>query len=463
MGPCFLFPLVLFVLLYYPVLDEEVRKRVPLLCAYDIAQQLEAEIVHASSICPELPPNFGRILDEYGILATSESFLSLGSVSARKSFLPSEITLIRFIAWKWAVPPELVTSDPVGQVLDRLEHLAKREAQSAQRRDELLKAHALHCLKFDPSPQTRPPSPRVGLPPELLQRGMTFCDESIPLERDDVRRRVEYQINYLLTDFRATTEVWLKRKDRYGGIVKTILLQEGVPAEFNMLPALESGYSSSIVSPSMAAGWWQFLKTTAAGEPSSDKDYDWGLTVDQGIDERKDLVLSTRSAARYLKWIRSRLSINGKPCGWLMSAAAYNAGLAETAYRIGAYNTVNYWDVKLPRETEDYIPRWLALWIIDKHRSFYDMNLPRVPSVEIESLEGIRLVRDVPASLLAAIAGSSLRLIREINGTLTKGTPAFKARKGGGVDRPHTIHVPRGTGQAIMKALRAQGYVKDGS
>jgi hypothetical protein len=90
------------------------------------------------------------------------------------------------------------------------------------------------------------------------------------------------------------------------------------------------------------------------------------------------------------------------------------------------------------------------------------MNLPRVPSVEIESLEGVRLVRDVPASLLAAIAGSSLRLIREINGTLTKGTPAFKARKGG-VDRPHTIHVPRGTRQAIMKVLRAQGYVKDGS
>ncbi len=461
-GPCFLFPVVLFVWLYYPVLDEDVRKRVPLLCAYDIAQQLEAEIVHASSVCPELPPNFGRIRDEYGSLATSESFLSLGSLSAGKSFLPSENLLIRFIAWKWAVPPELVTSDPVGQVLNRLGDLESREAQSAQRRDELLKAHALDCLKFDPSPQTGPPSTRVGLPPELLQVGMIFCDELIPLERDDVRRRVEYQINYLLTDFRTTTEVWLKRKDRYGPIAETILLQEGVPAEFNMLPALESGYSSSIVSPSMAAGWWQFLKTTAAGEPSGDKDYDWGLTVDQGIDERKDLVLSTRSAARYLKWIRSRLSIDGKPCGWLISAAAYNAGLAETAYRIGAYNTVNYWDVKLPRETEDYIPRWLALWIIDKHRSFYDMNLPRVPSVEIESLEGVRLVRDVPASLLAAIAGSSLRLIREINGTLTKGTPAFKARKGG-VDRPHTIHVPRGTRQAIMKVLRAQGYVKDGS
>ena len=155
-----------------------------------------------------------------------------------------------------------------------------------------------------------------------------------------------------------------------------------------------------------------------------------------------------------------QLSSGGKQCGWLMSAAAYNAGVAETAYRINAYDTATYWDVKLPRETEDYVPRWVAFSIIDSHRSFYGMDLPAIAPLQFETLENVRLAKDLPVEFLAVMTSSSARFIREINGILRKRAMGFRAKRGG-TERVHTIHVPKGSGQAVLKALRVQGYLND--
>lgn len=463
LGPCLVFPVVLFVALHYPALDAEVDRRLPLLPVYDIAHQLEAEITYAAGLHKDLPANFGRILSDYGKLVTSDSFLALKRLSAshRQYQLPERV-VTSFIAWTRNLPPDILTTDPVGTVLARLDETRKREDLHAQKRDQMLFAHALDCLKYGPPPTGGRLATRIALPPETLLGGLRFCGEAIPLGREDVRRRIEHQINYLLTDFRNTTEIWLRRKDRYGAAIEAILLEEGMPREFVLLPALESGYSSSVVSPSMAAGWWQFLKATAVNSLSGSKDLDWSLQVDQWKDERRDLVLSTRAAARYLKWIRLQLSNGDRQCGWLMTAAAYNAGFAETSYRINAYDSATYWDVKLPRETEDYVPRWVALWIIDSHRRFYGLDLPAIAPVQFETLEKVRLAKDLPLELLATLTSSSVRFMKEINGTLRKGDTGFRAKRSG-VDRTHNIHVPKGSKQAVLKALRQQGYVNDGA
>ena len=95
-------------------------------------------------------------------------------------------------------------------------------------------------------------------------------------------------------------------------------------------------------------------------------------------------------------------------------------------------------------------------------RWFYDMDLPSVVPLEIESLEEVRLIRDLPLGALAAMTSSSVRFIREINGTLHKGALKFKAN-GAGSPIVHTIHVPKGAREVALKALKSQGYIRETS
>lgn len=462
-GTCLVLPIVLFVSLHYPEVDAEIERRLPLLSVRDIARQLEVEVTYACAIHTGTPANFSRILKDYGKLSTCDAFLGLSALSGSYKHFPlPEQAVARFITWYRNVPHDILTSDPVATVIQRLEEIGREEKRLANGRDQMLIEHVLQCLTYELPRSRARLSARMGLPPAVIENGLIFCGESIPLGREDVRHRIEHQIDFLLTDLRSTTEVWLKRRDRYGKAIEAILVREEAPRELALLPALESGYSPSVVSPLMATGWWQFRKATAVNSDAPTKSLDWTLQVDQWKDERRDLVLSTRAATRYLKWIRERLSDDGKPCGWLMSAAAYNAGFAETGYRTSAYDTVTYWDVKLPRETEDYVPRWIALWIIDSHRSLYDMDLPSIAPLEIESLEEVRLIRDLPLGALAAMTSSSVRFIREINGTLQKGASKFKAN-GAGSQIVHTIHVPKGAREVVLKALKSQGYIRETS
>ncbi len=151
--------------------------------------------------------------------------------------------------------------------------------------------------------------------------------------------------------------------------------------------------------------------------------------MDSHKDERRDLALSTRSAARYLKWIRSKLAKDNNSSSWITAAAAYNAGLNEIKYRTLVYATGSYWDMKLPLETEDYIPRMIALYIIDGNRRFYGMELPQVTPIAFDTLEGIQLSRDLPLNVVAAMAECSVSFLREINSATEEKEISFRATR----------------------------------
>ncbi len=461
--PCLLLPLFLFLLLAAPVIEAEVERRLPLVFAYDLSRQLASEIAATESRVDGLPPNYGSILEQYGSLENDMRLKRLAPLSAAlpKSHF-SERLLARFILWKRGLPADFLSSDPVHEISRAIGVARSKEKRSAAMRESILTQHRLDCLRIKPREVLATPRMRYVLPPDVMADGLVFCGERIPLDRDDVRRRIEDQIDYLLTDLRESTVVWLKRRDRYGEAVKEIIESEGLPGEFALLPALESGYDPTAVSPSQARGWWQFVKTTATGSLAKDPSLDWSLRVDQWNDDRCDLDLSTRAAARYLKWIRSRIFGAVDRGSWLTTAAAYNAGLAETQYRIGAFKTGIYWDIKLPLETEDYVPRWIAFAVIDSHRKHYGLELPRTAAVGFDTLRGVRLARDLPLAFVAAATKSSLRLLKELNGGLRSRRLVYRAaadNKGSG----YTIHVPRGCKDAALKALRRGSYLENGS
>lgn len=102
------------------------------------------------------------------------------------------------------------------------------------------------------------------------------------------------------------------RADAYLPIVERIFQEEGLPVDFRYLVIQESSLVSNQVSSSNAVGYWQFKKETAT---------EMGLRVDAEIDERMNIVSSSRSAARYL------IRHNQYMQNWTYSLLAYYAGL----------------------------------------------------------------------------------------------------------------------------------------
>lgn len=461
-GPCLLLPPICFVLLAYPVIQRDVNDRIPLLTAYYLSRQMAAETAFADTQSHGLPPIYQRILSDYEGLTSNSRLMELSSTVPRLEDLgPAGRMIARAMLRGVNLPADFLETDPLQEIVDRISTIRRKEKRAIEARESIVRRHVLDCLRFQPPPALKTVSPRKGFPQDVTEAGLVFCGERVPLERADVRHRISYQIDYLIGDFRTTTGIWLKRKGRYGIAINTVLRQEGLPEEFSLLPALESGFSSAVVSPSMALGWWQFVKPTARLSQTVNSELNWKLQVDDWKDDRRDLTVSTRSAAKYLKWIRLKLGENGVPASWLVTAAAYNAGLTETRRRMRAYNTPSYWDIKLPKETEDYVPRWIALFIVDTHRQDYGFEVPKIDPLRFDTLEGIQLEKDLPVSLLATVTGTSVRFMREINASLDGKVKAFRSVRDKKV-LTHTIHVPEGCKDLVLETLKSLSYLKGG-
>lgn len=459
-APVLVLPPVFFIIMAYPRVEADIDRRLPLLTAYYLSRQLQKEISVAQSRDDGVPRNYQSILADYGTLVSNEQVLALSFLSGtirRSSF--SQRLLEKVVLWGKRLPGDYLQVDPVKEITETMNALRLSEQRLEKERERIIQRKRLDYLKYQPDESVSGVPLRRGLPLGIVAKELVFCGETVPLLRRDVSRRIEHEIEYLLTDFRENTGIWLKRKDRYGEVVKRILQEEGIPPEFTLLPALESSYSSVILSPLKARGWWQFTKATAVNSAAKDPSLDWTLRVDRWRDERCDLGLSTRSAARYLKWLRSRLRQSGFPVGWLTVAAAYNAGASEIGYRVSVYKTPVFWDIKLPKETEGYIPRWIALQIIDTHRDFYGLDIPAVAPLDFETLHDVQLEKDLPLTVLAALTDSSVRFLREINGALRQDQTAFRALNGRA--RPgYTIHVPRHCKELVHRKLEEMAYVK---
>ena len=90
-----------------------------------------------------------------------------------------------------------------------------------------------------------------------------------------------------------------------------------------------------------------------------------GLVVNDTIDERKDLIKSTKAAAKYLKWLYRELG------DWTMVAAAYNAGPNKIIRHMDYQNKDDYFDLRLNSETTKYVYRLVAVkeWTNQPERS----------------------------------------------------------------------------------------------
>ena len=180
-------------------------------------------------------------------------------------------------------------------------------------------------------------------PPELPAE-INFSGEKVPLERWDVKERLDRKmlINYY---GHANILFLMKMSNRYFPIISERLKANGVPDDFKYLCVAESNLVSTAISPSKAVSFWQFLGGTAPG---------FGLRVNSEVDERYNIEKATDAACRYLKQAYSKFG------SWTAAAASYNCGQAGYNNRAIQQRTKNYYDLLLPEETNRYMFRILA-------------------------------------------------------------------------------------------------------
>jgi soluble lytic murein transglycosylase-like protein len=174
---------------------------------------------------------------------------------------------------------------------------------------------------------------------------------------------------------------------------------------------VESGYQPTALSPKGAAGLWQFI-------PSTGKDYD--LKQSNKYDERLDILASTQAAIRFLSDLKDHF--NGD---WLLALAAYNCGQGAVDKAINRNLSdgleTDYWSLRLPEETQDYVPRLLALSSIFANPVIYGLkftpikNEPYFVKVKIDRAVDINYLTDKNSAVLAKLVNLSHEQFSRLN------------------------------------------------
>ena len=193
------------------------------------------------------------------------------------------------------------------------------------------------------------------------------------------------------------------RSQRYLPHIVAELERRGLPLELALLPIVESAYDPFAYSHGRAAGLWQMIPGTASR---------FGIKQNWWYDGRRDIVDSTRAALDYLEYLEE---INSGD--WLNAIASYNSGegnvLRSVRRNRKAGKPVDFWNLRLPKETSMYVPKLLALVEIVADPDKYGVTLPEVHNVPQFVVADIDTQLDL--ALAAELAGVDVDTIYAYN------------------------------------------------
>lgn len=171
-------------------------------------------------------------------------------------------------------------------------------------------------------------------------------------------QRVEHYVEFFRTNYHNNFIKWMERSKIYMPELKQLLAEQGMPTDLAYLPLIESGYNPNAVSHANAVGMWQFIYSTG-------KIY--GLKIDNWRDERRNVQKATLAASGYLKDLYDEFG------SWELALASYNCGEVRVRRTIKLAGSNDFWEISrlLPRETRNYVPKYMAALIIAKNPTKY--------------------------------------------------------------------------------------------
>jgi membrane-bound lytic murein transglycosylase D len=250
--------------------------------------------------------------------------------------------------------------------------------------------------------------------------------------KDTVDERVDREVEWFATrpDYMDRT---FRRAERYLYYIVSELEARKMPLELALLPVVESAFNPTALSRAKASGLWQFI-------PSTGKRF--GLKQNNYYDGRRDIVESTRAALDYFEFLAQEFDGD-----WYLAIAAYNSGEMNVSRAIERNRArglpTDFFSLELPRETEAYVPRLLAVRRI--------INDPKAHGLEFGTLQNqpyfvkVDVKGQIDLALAAKLADMSQEEFLAIN-------PAFKRR----ITDPtgtHHLLIPVQNEQAFMERL----------
>lgn len=271
--------------------------------------------------------------------------------------------------------------------------------------------------------------------------------DSSPAGPDDVlsKLRRNFNLQYVDNNRTAAEKRWFvrhpeylnrvfARSQRYMPFIVEELERRNMPMELALLPIVESAYDPFAYSHGRAAGLWQMIPGTAKR---------FGLRQNWWYDGRRDIVESTRAALDYLEYLYK--FNNGD---WLNAIASYNSGEGNVRRAVRnntkANKPIDFWSLRLPKETSMYVPKLLALVEIVADPAAHGVTLPTVVNEPQFMVADIGSQLDL--ALAAELAGVDVDTVYQYN-------PGFN-RWSTDPAGPHQLVMPIDVAEDFFAALQ---------
>ncbi|MGB0938221.1 MAG: LysM peptidoglycan-binding domain-containing protein [Colwellia sp.] len=224
-----------------------------------------------------------------------------------------------------------------------------------------------------------------------------------------------------------------KRAEPFLYYIVEELEKNNMPMELALLPIVESAFDPFAYSHGRASGLWQFVPGT--GKRFKMKQNWW-------YDGRRDVVASTEGAIKYMKYLHRFFDGD-----WMLALAAYNSGEGRVRNAVRKNKKLNkptdFWSLDLPRETEAYVPKLLALADILKRPEDFNISLYNIENKPVIGLVDVHSQIDLAKA--SQLAGISLAELQHLN-------PGFN-RWSTDPDGPHRLLLPLSKTEQFKEGL----------
>ncbi len=245
-------------------------------------------------------------------------------------------------------------------------------------------------------------------------------------------RRIERQFNWYVKN-QAYLDRVTQRSSRYLYHVVEEIKKRDMPMELALLPIVESAYDPFAYSHGRASGMWQFIPATGRH---------FGLKQNWWYDGRRDIVASTNAALTYLSLLHQQFDND-----WLLALAAYNAGQGNVSRAIRRNKRLgkptDFWSLKLPKETQNYAPKLIALAQLVATPEKYGITLK--PVANLPYFTKVDIAAQIDLAQAANLAQVSIEEIYKLN-------PGFN-RWATAPDGPYYLLVPTANAKAFSTEL----------
>ena len=365
----------------------------------DEFSDLDEETSTAGEWDPEVTSNLERARKRY---LKALSLVEQRDTAAAAVQFESAIALLNDLASYPRIEENVDFTDLVQAVIEDYESYV----QNIDNLDENSSVFVLRERLFEEVEASRPTVETIVVPkPEPPS---TIPETIIPLTYNE---SVQKNINFFTQRLgRKFMKISLERTGRWFDFIKRIAREENAPEEIAHLAIVESGLNPNAFSRARAVGMWQFMQPTG-------EEYD--LNVTYWIDERRDPEKSTRAAMRFLKDLFNDLG------DWQLALAAYNCGGGNVrrAIRKSGIEKPNFWQIQpfLPRETQQYVPGFIAATLIVSNRELYGFPDDSLRFHEPFRYESAKITEPVQLSVLARCCDIPVDSLKKLNPELVRG------------------------------------------